>query len=118
MAAEIEDPLSGTRWQLLAFADEALPEQAQMSVQFQNGDVSIRGGCNSVGGSYELNKNQITVGLSKTTEVDCSKEKPGANEIESAFFTALQTFESYTIKDDELRIRYAEGELLLRRLVD
>lgn len=115
---DIEDPLSGTRWQLLAFADGTLTEQPEMWVEFKNGGLSIEGGCNSVGGSYELNDEQITMGLSKTTGVDCSQEKPGANEIESEFFTALRTFESYTISDDELRIRYADGELLLRRLVD
>ncbi len=50
--------------------------------------------------------------------MDCSEEKPGVNEIENAFLTALQTFESYSISHDGLRIRYADGDLLLRRLVD
>lgn len=109
-------PLSGTRWKLLAFADQVLPEQPKMVVEFKDGSLSLEGGCNSVGASYELNDDQITITSSEGTLVDCSDEMPEIPEIEEAFLTALQTFESYSISDDELRIRYADGDLLLRRV--
>jgi hypothetical protein len=41
---------------------------------------------------------------------------PGINEIEDAFSNTMPTFESYTIEGDRLRVRYADGKLLFRRV--
>lgn len=116
------DPLDGTRWELVAFESEertpSIPEQPRLFVKFQKGALSLRGGCNSVGGHYVLENNHITITFTKRTEVDCSDRYPGINEVEYAFSTAMPTFESYTIADDWLRIRYVDGELLLRRVPD
>jgi hypothetical protein len=39
-------------------------------------------------------------------------------EIEAAFVASMETFETYSLEEGELRIRYTGGELLLRRLAD
>ncbi|MDY7079558.1 MAG: hypothetical protein SXV54_21855 [Chloroflexota bacterium] len=42
----------------------------------------------------------------------------GINEVEEAFPTAMPTFESYAIEDGQLRICFADGEILFRRVPD
>lgn len=114
------DPLSGTRWRLLALGSEestpSLPEQPHFIVEFQEGELSLHGGCNSVVGHYVLQNGKITITFAERTEVDCSHLGPNVNEIEEVFSIAMLTFESYTLTDEQLRIRYMDGELLLHRV--
>jgi heat shock protein HslJ len=114
--------LDGTDWELVAFESEekalSMPKQPRFFVEFQKGELSLQGGCNSIGGHYVLESNSITTTFAKRTEVDCSSLGPNINEIEEAFFTAMLTFESYRIEDEQLRIRYIDGELLFRRVSD
>ncbi len=114
------DPLDGARWELVAFESQArlprIPGQPRLFVEFNRGELSLQGGCNAVGGHYRAEDNRITITFVKTTLVDCSDSMPGINEIEDAFSNAMPTFESYTIEGAQLRIRYADGELLFRRV--
>jgi heat shock protein HslJ len=113
------DLLDGTRWMLVAFESEEraprIPEQPRLFAEFRKGTISLRGGCNFIGGHYMLEDDRITITFSEATLVDCSASMPGVNDVEAAFATAMPTFKSYTIADDWLRIRYAGGELLFRR---
>lgn len=114
------DPLDGTRWELMAFESEAstpaIPEQPRLFITFNGGELSLQGGCNTVSGHYQVENNRITITFVEATQVDCSDSIPGINEIEDAFSNAMPTFESYTIEGDQLRIRFADGELLFRRV--
>ncbi|OQA19251.1 MAG: META domain protein [Chloroflexi bacterium ADurb.Bin360] len=116
------DPLNGTRWELVAFESEArtpsIPEQPRLFIAFNIGELSLQGGCNVVSGHYRIENNRITITFVEATQVDCSDSMPGINEIEDAFSNAMPTFESYMIEGDQLRIRYADGELLFRRVSD
>lgn len=114
------DPLDGTRWELVAFESEArvpsFPEQPRLFIVFNRGELSLQGGCNAVSGHYRVENNRITITFVEATLVDCSDSMLGINEVEDAFSKAMPTFESYTIEGDQLRIRYADGELLARRV--
>jgi heat shock protein HslJ len=114
------DPLDGTRWELVAFESEArtpgIPEQPRLFIAFIRGELSLQGGCNAVSGHYRIENTRVTITFVEATQVDCSDSMPGINEIENAFSNAMPTFESYTIEGDQLRIRYADGELLFRRV--
>lgn len=116
------DPLDGTRWQLVAFESEEgtprIPQQPQLFMEFKKGGLGFWGGCNHISGYYLLENDHITITFSEQTLVDCSDRYPGINEVETAFFTAMQTFESYSIVDGQLHIRYAGGELLLSSASD
>lgn len=116
------DPLSGARWKLVAFESEesttSIPEQSLFYVEFQKGELSLHGGCNSVGGHYVLQNDNITITFTERTEMDCSHLGPNVNEIEEVFSIAMLTFDSYTLEGEQLRIRYIDGELLLRRVQD
>ena len=93
----------------------SVPEQARFFVRFKKGALGFHGGCNQIGGYYLIESDQITITFSERTEVDCSGMYPGVNEVEQAFFVAMQSFEWYAIESGQLRIRYAGGELLFRR---
>lgn len=116
------DPLDGTRWVLVAFESEArtssIPEQPRLFIAFNKGDLGLQGGCNAVNGHYRIENNRITITFMEATQMDCSDSMPGINEIEGAFSNAMPTFESYTVEGEQLRIRYADGELLFRRVLE
>lgn len=115
------DRLTGTRWELVTFeGTETVPTisaQPQPFIEFNQGILVLRNTCNSPGGHYQLENDHITITLAEMTEVDCTEELgTGVMEVESAFFAAMLTFESYSIEDDQLRIQYENGEILFRRL--
>lgn len=95
-----------------------MPEQPRFFVEFQKGELSLRGGCNSIGDHYVLESSAITITFAKATQMDCSFLGPNINEVEEAFSNAMLTFESYRIEDEQLRIRYVDGELVFRRVPD
>lgn len=114
------DPLSGTRWELVAFEGEEgalrIPPEAQLFVEFDQGSLKFTTGCNDPSGYYTLEGEQITITFAKITTMDCTnKVGEEVMAIENAFGAVLPTFESYTIDGDELRIRHASGELVFRR---
>ena len=113
------DPLDGTRWELIAFESEsstpAIPEQPRLFIAFNRGELGLQGGCNTISGHYQIENNRITITFVEATQVDCSNSMPGINEIENALSNAIPTFESYTLESDQLRILYADGELIFRR---
>jgi heat shock protein HslJ len=116
------DPLDGTRWVLVAFENEAgtlsIPEHPGLFIAFNRGELNLQGGCNAVSGNYQIENNRITITFVEATLVDCSDSMPGINDVEDAFSNAMPTFESYTIEGDQLRIRYADSELLFRRVLE
>jgi len=112
------DPLDGSRWQLAAIESEAapaIPARPLLFVAFNAGELGLQGGCSRVAGRYQVEGERLTVTLVEVAGVDCSDEMPGIREVEAAFADAMPTFESYLLADEELRIRYAAGELVLRR---
>ncbi|MBN1449522.1 MAG: META domain-containing protein [Anaerolineales bacterium] len=120
-ATSYPDPLDGSSWELLAFdGDENAPgisEPSPFTVHFKGGVVYLDAGCNSVSGHYILENERITITFAFRTEVACTP--PIINTVEIAFADAMATFDSYTIEEDGiLRIRYADGELLLRQTND
>ena len=113
------DPLDGTRWELVAFENEAkipsVPEQPRLFITFNGGELNLQGGCNAVSGHYRIDDDRITITFVTATAVDCSDSMPGIGEVEYGLSNAMPTFESYMIVGDQLRIRYADGELMFRR---
>lgn len=67
-------------WKLTAYgpADSPMPavSDAEATITFDvNGTLSGSGGCNSLGGDYEVNNNQITFGPIMSTLMGCDEPR-------------------------------------------
>ena len=115
------DPLDGTRWALIAFEGDQIapiiPDDVHPVINFDAGVLDFDAGCNSVSGHYLVENNRITMTFMEQTLVSC-QDKPEVMEIEESFVGAMETFRTYMIADDRLRIRYAGGVLLFIRIFE
>ena len=113
------DPLTGTQWKLISFVNKEsalkIPENLIFLVQFDDGGLSFRGGCNSIGGHYVLENERITMTFAMRTEVDCSHLGPNVNEIDAAFSNSMPTFKMFTIEGEQLSIHYENGEIIFQK---
>jgi heat shock protein HslJ len=115
------DPLTGTSWELVDFEDQNslvdIPVEPTPFIKFEKGTLNLITGCNDPGGHYLLEDNQITISFTRVTTMDCT-DTLGSDvmTMESAFSSALSSFETYAIDADKLYIFYADGELLFHRI--
>jgi heat shock protein HslJ len=110
-AASMHD-LMETNWQLVSFGDEnPIILNTVITLVFDDGN-SFGGsaGCNSYGGTYEVNGNEITFGETVSTMMACLDE--GIMEQEQAYLNALNSATRYEIADNRLVIEYGDGQTL------
>lgn len=105
--------LAGTEWALVSIdgPDGATPahEGATVTLEFdENGQVSGSGGCNSYGGTYEVQDNRLSFGEITRTLMACVDENVMAQE--EAYFTALQSAGEFDLSGEQLTLWYGEGE--------
>lgn len=111
--------LAGTVWELVAFESNTksilIPDEHRLWLEFDNDKFVLQSECNPVEGSYLSERDRITITSAVSHLVDCSSSMPGINNVEEAFLGATETINSYVIEDDELIIRYADGEIMFHR---
>jgi len=105
--------LEGAVWQLNAFAmgpdPQKVPEDINITVKFEDGKVSGRGGCNNYGGGYTVEKSKLRVSQIMSTKMFCDN----ASNWEARFLQQLEKSQSYAIKGQTLEISCGEpGKLL------
>ena len=64
-------PLDRTRWRVLAVNGRPTPPAGDFSIDFENGGLSARLGCNSMSGAYVQAGSRLTVGALAATEMAC-----------------------------------------------
>lgn len=64
-------PLDRTRWRVLAINGRPLPPNGDYSIEFDNGQLSARLGCNSLSGAYTQNGNTLDAGPIAATRMAC-----------------------------------------------
>jgi len=64
-------PLDRTRWTVLAINGRPVPPNGDYSVEFDNGRMVARLGCNSLSGTYTQNGNALDVGPVAATRMAC-----------------------------------------------
>ena len=57
-----EDSLNGTSWELIAIGDSSPVSGSTLTLAFENGQASGHSGCNSFGGSYQVNGDELKFG--------------------------------------------------------
>jgi heat shock protein HslJ len=108
--------LEGTTWELVSFVTEGAASSAlagsTVTVEFAGGQLSGSGGCNSYGGGYTLDGDDITVSEIVMTEMACMDEAVMAQE--QAFLNNLRAATSVAVEGNELRIQHPGGALVFR----
>jgi heat shock protein HslJ len=108
-------PLEGTLWGLVSYAGadgktvDVLPDTA-VTAQFADGSVSGSGGCNNYFAKYQVDGNQLTVGVGGATMMACPEPIMAQ---ESAYMANLAASASYVVQEGQLEIAGADGKTLL-----
>ena len=71
MPGMVAPPLDRTRWTVLAINGRPVPPNGDYSVEFDNGRLSARLGCNSLSGAYTQNGNALDLGPVAATRMAC-----------------------------------------------
>ena len=108
-------PLVATTWVLTAYGDPNNLTTAQAGVMTTavfsaDGTLSGSGGCNQYSAGYNLQENQIGIGLPVSTTMACES----GMEQEQAYLTILQTAASYRLGLGALDIMTSDGSSMLR----
>lgn len=107
-------PLADTLWQLTSIAVgdavTSVATDAQITLQFKDGQASGFAGCNNYFGGYELNGDKLTLGELGATKKFCEGE---AGQREMEFLAALARVASYQIKREQLLLLDATGQAVL-----
>lgn len=105
---ELSDmPLTNTKWYLAEL--NGLPIDREDHIPYlvftDSSRVGGHGGCNSLGGPYEVNdNNRLTFGPMYRTEMYCT----GRMEVEDALLEVLEKTDSYVITGNELQLLRAK----------
>lgn len=87
----------------------------RITVTFSDdGTVGGVAACNSYGGTYVADGEDVIVGELASTAMACGE--PGVMESEVAFLAVFSEPLTYTVSDDELTIRHSAGELTFTRV--
>jgi heat shock protein HslJ len=106
--AMASDSLSGTNWKLLSWGNEKSPQtvlkETEISLQFQDDQISGSSGCNRYFASYTLKDEQLKFGVAGRTQMACPEE---IMKQEDQFLSALQSSKTFTINSEgQLQITY------------
>ena len=106
------DLLEGTSWKLTSYGGTAVLEGTTVTANFADGEMNGSGGCNSYGGSYQVNGNKIQMENLMMTLMACLNPE-GVMDQEAAVFGFLQNAETFEINaEGQLLIYNAHGEAL------
>jgi len=100
--------LEGTTWKLVSFGLTRMAVPKDASIRLKEGQYSGKGGCNGVGGNYELNGNKLIFVAGFSTMMACPEL-----DLEHKYMKALSKVESYSVEGDMLDLQ-GKGRSLLR----
>ncbi len=111
-SASSGESLADSFWVLRSMPGYADLGPVEVTLIFDaEGAIGGNGGCNSYGGSYELNgENGIAFSQIFSTEMYC--ESNNASQIEQAYFEALSQAQSYSQDFESLRIQTTLGDMV------
>ena len=105
--------LAGTAWTLVSYGSPDAPTPVVTGVQSTlifgtSGSVNGSGGCNSYGGQYTVQGDQISFQQIMHTMMACADEQ--VNQQEQKFLLALQNAGSFDISEGHLTIHYDNNQ--------
>ncbi len=107
--------LENTPWSLVSFgppeAGTPLVEGFTITLMLAAGQSGGTGGCNSYGGTYQVETDIISFSQIIRTEMACADER--VTEQEQCYFQALESAGRYELDGNQPRIWYDDGAGLL-----
>jgi heat shock protein HslJ len=104
------DPdLQGTAWNLIEINGQPILEGTTPTLFFNDEGVGGNGSCNSFGGDYTQENGQLTIEQIFSTLMYCDD----VMDQEFAYFTALQEAAEFQIRNNNLQILNADGQVTL-----
>ena len=107
-----QQPLTGTQWTLVSFAQDV------GTLQFEGDHINGVGACNSYSGSYQVQGDRISLSQIISTKKACLDTQAMLEELK--FFSALRTANRFRLTSKQLAIYYDGGRSILefRRVND
>jgi heat shock protein HslJ len=106
--------LAGTDWTVIGYNNGrggvvSVIIGTELTATFgADGTLTGSAGCNNYSAGYEVDGNNISIGLPISTLMACA-EPEGIMEQEQEYLTALGTAATYQISGDRMEMRTAEG---------
>jgi heat shock protein HslJ len=101
--------LKGTSWSLVEINGQPILEGSAPTLIFDSEGVGGNGSCNTFSGGYTVENGALTIGPLASTLMFCENFM----DQESAYLTALQEAVGYQIKNGDLQILNADGQVTL-----
>jgi len=113
--ASNSNSLAGKSWKLASYGPVSAPTPAAPEVETKltfgtDGTLSGNLGCNTMGGDYKVNNQNIVFGSTYATEMAC--EEPRMSQ-EGFAFQVLQGTTGFTVNGDTLTITSADDQNML-----
>jgi heat shock protein HslJ len=106
----MSDTLTGT-WIVTEVAEAVIPPGAPVTLEFGEGSLSGKSGCNSFSATLEVTGNDLAPGAAASTRMACGTEVMA---LEAAFLRALDRLTRYEIAADGTLALYGFDTLLMR----
>ena len=106
------DPLEGTSWVLKTYGGASLIPGTEITATFDEGQVRGSSGCNTYGGSYEVDGDKITMTDLYNTEMACM-DPQGVMDQETEYLELLRDAQAFQVEGAELVIEAASDEVLV-----
>jgi heat shock protein HslJ len=102
-----------SQWKLVSFgksgAETPVIEGSSITLEFEEkGQLGGSGGCNSYGGTYEMQGNTLAIKSITSTLMACADGQ--ITQQEQQYFGALQSATGFEISGDNLTILYEDGQ--------
>ena len=101
--------LKGTAWSLVEINGQPILDGSTPTLIFEADEIGGNGSCNVFGGDYEASNGKLTIGQVFSTLMYCED----VMDQESAYLATLQEAHGYQIKDGNLQILNADGQVTL-----
>jgi heat shock protein HslJ len=97
--------LEGTRWNVKEINGEPVLENSKVTMEFTADQVAGKASCNNYFTSYNLEGDQLNLGLAGSTMMYCE----GVMDQEALFLSSLEKVETVSIKGSEMTISLNDG---------
>ena len=106
------DPLDGTSWVLKTYGGASLMPGTEITATFEEGQIQGSSGCNTYGGSYQVDGDKITMTDLYNTEMACL-DPEGVMDQELEYLELLRDAQAFQVEEAELVIEAASDEVLV-----